>query len=296
MVAALVALLGLPGAAVADPKRVFMAPDDHTDYFWSATATEYEALFVEMLDYYLDQADATATEPPEFQSRFSADGSIWLRDYQAHKTPADFQRLVDRLKSGHISAPLNPLVISYGGVPAEAVIRSMYYAGQLERRHGLDFPLAVAMESSGMPYGLGALWAGSGAEYSWKGVCNCPTETANPGNRQAEIYNWVGPDGSRILTKWNSLHDRRTTRAWAVRGGVPASSVLDLVTVNAASNGFATRYPYSTIGVFGQGWDDVVTKNLQIQQTCKQKTDATRTCIVSNTLDFFREFEALTEA
>ena len=123
------------------------------------------------------------------------------------RRPADFQRLVDRLKSGHISAPLNPLVISYGGVPAEAVIRSMYYAGQLERRHGLDFPLAVAMESSGMPYGLGALWAGSGAEYSWKGVCNCPTETANPGNRQAEIYNWVGPDGSRILTKWNSLHD-----------------------------------------------------------------------------------------
>ena len=25
-------------------------------------------------------------------------------------------------------------------------------------------------------------------------------------NRAREIYNWVGPDGSRILMKWNSLH------------------------------------------------------------------------------------------
>ncbi len=100
MVVAALALGSGAGSASADPKRVFMAPDDHTDYFWSATASEYEALFVEMLDYYLDQADATSAEPPEFQSRFSADGSLWLREYQRQKSPAEFQRLVDRVKSG----------------------------------------------------------------------------------------------------------------------------------------------------------------------------------------------------
>jgi len=64
-----------------------MAPDDHTDYFWSATAGEYEQVFQSMLSYYLDQADATAGEPSQYQSRFSADGSIWLRAYEQNKTP-----------------------------------------------------------------------------------------------------------------------------------------------------------------------------------------------------------------
>ena len=141
----------------ADHKRVFMAPDDHTDYFWSATDVEYRQFFQTMLDYYINQAQATAGEPPELQSRFSADGSLWLWEYEKHKTPAEFQRLVDTIKSGHISAPKNPLVITYGGVPVEAVIRSMYYSGQLERRYGLDFPLAIAMENAGMSYGLGAV-------------------------------------------------------------------------------------------------------------------------------------------
>jgi alpha-mannosidase len=286
--------IAFPTAATADQKRVFMAPDDHTDYFWSATAAQYEGFFIDMLDYYLDQADATASEPPAFQSRFSADGSLWLREYERKKTPADFQRLVDRLKSGHISAPLNPLVITYGGVPAEAVIRSMSYAGRLERRYGVDFPLAIAMENAGMSYGLGSLWAGAGAKYSWKGVCNCPSQVPNLGSRATEIYNWVGPDGSSILMKWNSLHDPANNESIGgyAEARVPGAA-LDLVTTNAASNGFAARYPYNTIGVFGQGWDDLFTKNLNVQQTCKTKSDSTRACIVSDTVDFFDEFKPL---
>jgi alpha-mannosidase len=280
----------LPGEASADVNRVFMAPDDHTDYFWSATADQYSGFFTDMLDYYLDAADATATEPSDYQSRFSADGSLWIREYAKNKSAADFQRLVDALKSGHISAPLNPLVITYGGVPVEAVIRSMYYAGQLERRYGLDFPLAMAMENAGLPYGLGSIWAGSGAQYSWKGVCGCWTQVPDLGNRSAEIYNWIGPDGSRVLTKWYSLHNHDSIGGYA-EARFP-STALDYVTTQAAANGFAARYPFNVIGLVGQGWDDVETKNLNIQQACKAGTDSTRTCIVSDTVDFFHEFDA----
>jgi alpha-mannosidase len=280
--------------AEADHKRVFMAPDDHTDYFWSATDVEYRQLFQTMLDYYLDQVQATAGERPELQSRFSTDGSLWLWEYEKNKTPAEFQRLVNAIKSGHISAPKNPLVITYGGVPAEAVIRSMYYSGQLERRYGLDFPLAIAMENAGMAYGLGAVWAGSGVRYSWKGVCNCPSLIPDLDDRQHEIYSWLGPDGSRILMKWNSLHDARNNES--IGGYAEArypGTVLDLVTRDAA---FAARYPYSTIGVFGQGWDDLSTTNLKVQQTCKSDSDPNRTCIVSNSVDFFQEFDPLFSA
>ena len=282
--------IACPGSALADHKRVFLAPDDHTDYYWSATGDDYSLLFTEMLDYYLDQADATKGEPANLQSRFSADGSLWLWEYAKNKNVADFQRLVDALKDGHISAPLNPLVITYGGVPAEGVIRSMYYPGQLERRYGLDFPLAIAMENAGMPYGLGAVWAGAGAEYSWKGVCSCPSLIPGLQNRAREIYNWIGPDGSRILMKWNSLHGPDNESMGGYAEARRPSEVLDYVTRDA---GFAARYPYNTIGAFGQGWDDFSTRNLLIQQTCKSNTDPNRTCIVSDSVDFFREFDSL---
>ncbi len=94
--------------------------------------------------------------------------------------------------------------------------------------------------------------------------------------------------------KWNSLHvpaDNESIGGYA-EARRPAAA-LDLVTTNAAANGFAARYPFNTIGVFGQGWDDLSTRNLLIQQTCKANTDPNRTCIVSNSIDFFREFDSL---
>jgi alpha-mannosidase len=285
-------LVACTGVASAQSKRVFMAPDDHTDYFWTATDVQYRQMFLTMLDYYINQADATAGERPEYQSRFSADGSLWLWEYEKNKTGSEFQRLVDKLKSGHISAPKNPLVITYGGVPAEAVLRSMYYSGQLERRYGLEFPLAIAMENAGMAYGLGALWAGAGARYSWKGVCNCFTLISGLDDRDHEIYRWVGPDGSSLIMKWFSLlhpNDNQSIGGYA-EARVPATA-LNLVTSQAGANGFAARYPYDTIGVFGQGWDDPQTTNLNVQQACKADTDPSRQCIVSNTVDFFQEFE-----
>lgn len=293
LLVSLVCALSLASAesAGAGPKRVFIAPDDHTDYFWSATDVEYRQFFQTMLDYYIDQVQATALEPPQFQSRFSTDGSLWLWEYEKHKTPAQFQRLVDTIKSGHISAPKNPLVITYGGVPVEAVIRSMYYSGHLERRYGLDFPLAIAMENAGMSYGLGAVWAGSGVRYSWKGVCGCFSLIPDLDNRQHEIYSWLGPDGSRVLMKWNSLHTARNNESIGgyAEARVPEKA-LDIVTRDA---GFAARYPYGTIGVFGQGWDDLLTTNLRIRDACKRDTDPRRNCIVSNSIDFFQEFEQL---
>ena len=87
---------------------------------------------------------------PNLQSRFSADGSLWLWEYAKNKDAGRLPAARRRAEVGHISAPLNPLVVTYGGVPAEAVIRSMYYPGQLERRYGVDFPLAIAMENAGM--------------------------------------------------------------------------------------------------------------------------------------------------
>ena len=276
--------------AVAQPTRIYIAPDDHTDYMWTADEEAYRQAFIEMIDYYLDLADKTGSKPPEFQSKWNPDGSLWFWIYEKNKPPAQFARLMDRVKDGHFSIPLNALVSTYGGTPAEAVLRGMYYAGSLERRFGFRIPLAIAMEDQTIPYGLGALWAGSGAQYSWKGICGCLTKIPRNGRRPHEIYWWKADDGSRILMKWNTLlvadSGARTLGGYA-EARIPDKEV-EFVSSNAT---FKTLFPYSVIGIFGKGWDDLKTLTNEFVTVAEQKTNAQRKVIVSNINDFFVDFE-----
>ena len=169
--------------AVFAQKRIYLAPDDHTDYMWSADEAVYQNAFLTMTDFYLDRMDATAGNPSQYQARWNADGSFWMWVYQQNRSAPQFQRLINRINSGHFSMPLNALVLANGGTPAEAVLRGMYYPGIIQRDYGVDFPIAIAMENQTLPFGLSSLWAGSGAKYSWKGVCGC----AAPGARRARI-------------------------------------------------------------------------------------------------------------
>lgn len=117
-----------PCLAATRPVRLYLANDDHTDYMWTADADTYRRVFVEMLDHYSKLTDETIGNPPSFQSRFNVDGSLWLWEYERQKTPAEFARLFGRIKSGHLSVPLNAVVSCYGAQPTEAVLRGMYYS------------------------------------------------------------------------------------------------------------------------------------------------------------------------
>lgn len=280
------------GGVGAQPpgKRIYIAADEHTDYFWTADANGYRAAFLRMLDYYLDLTDATITNPSDFQSRWNCDCSMWVWEYERNRTPAQFQRLIDRIRSGHVSVPLNMLVTLHGASPAEAVVRGMYYAGQLERRFNLRFPLAISMENQTLPYGLVSLWAGAGAQYSWRGICNCATFIPTAGDRDHDIYWYQGRDGARILMKWNSL--LTGTNNQHMGGYAEArdpAAIVDYVDSDAA---FQARYPYDVIGCFGFGWDDLQNMTDIFVTTAQTKTTATRRVIVSNEEDFFVDFEA----
>ncbi len=144
-------LIAQPGFA---QKRIYLAPDDHTDYMWTAGEAEYQSVFLATIDYYLDQMDATAASPPPYQARWNADGSFWLWIYQKNRSATQFQRLISRIKDGHFSVPLNALVLSSGGTPAEAILRGMYYPGLIQRAYGIDFPLRILYHLVGIGIGF----------------------------------------------------------------------------------------------------------------------------------------------
>ncbi|MBK8270584.1 MAG: glycoside hydrolase [Planctomycetes bacterium] len=271
-------------------KRVYIAPDDHTDYFWTADNVQYEQAFLTTLDYYLDLADTTQTNAAPYQSRWNCDGHLWMWTYEKNRTPAQFQRLIDRIADGHVSVPLNALCVCLGAAPAEAVLRGMYYPGKIERQYDVRFRLAYLIENQTQPLGIASLWAGSGAKYSWKGICGCDSQVSNPHDREHDMYRAQGPDGAEILIKWNSMLNGNENMGGYAEARSP-TGVVDFVTVNAPFNGFAARYPYDVIGCFGKGWDDLQTQTSQFVTTAQNMSNASRQVIVSNEQDFFADFE-----
>ena len=303
----------LTTSAIAQSRRIYLANDGHTDYLWTADEQTYERVFQEMIDYYLDLADATDANPATCQSRFNCDGNYWLWVYEKHRTPEEFQRLITRLRSGHFSAPMTTLVSCYGGQPAEAVLRGMYYAGRLERRHDLRFSLAVAMENQTLPLGLASLWSGAGARYSWRGVCACASKVPSKvlHRRPYEIYWYTGHDGQRVLMKWHSLASSGNK---SIGGYAEAFDPVAAVKFLDTDTEFLRRYrspgatqPYAVRGAFGFGWDALDRKTGQpylanekaypvtdhFHNVAREHSTAERQVIVSNEEDFFRDFEAL---
>ncbi len=284
-------LAGWAGSAVGAPReRVYLACDDHTDYYWTADAAAYRQAFVEMLDYYLDRIDATAQEPDPFQARFNCDGSLWLWEYERAKSSDQFQRLILRIKDGHISVPLTPITLCYGAMPAEAVLRAMFYAGRLERAHGLRFLTAQPMEDQTMPFGVGSLFAGAGARYCWVGICNCASRVPdNTAPRRHEIYWWTGLDGRRLLMKWNSLAGSNASLGGYAEARQPAA-ILDYLDKDP---GFLARWKFPLVkAAFGKGWDDLKTLTTEFEEIARTGSTADRLVRNSNEIDFFQDMEA----
>jgi alpha-mannosidase len=268
-------------------KRIYIANDDHTDYFWSGDDVQYRNAFLTMLDYYMGRAEATASAPSDQRARFNMDGNLWLWEFEHHKSAAEYQRLIGHLRAGDLSMPLNVAVLCYGGMPAEAVLRSMYYAGRIERRENLRFPLVVAMENQTLPGGIASLWAGAGAQYSWRGVCGCATKTSW-GNRPREIYNFVGPDATGVCMKWNTMSNGNQS----IGGYAEARSPSSAVTYLDSDATFQSRWPWDVSAAFGYGWDDLQSTTTSFESAAQSMSNANRRVIVSNEADFFQDFLA----
>jgi len=269
-------------------KRFYISADDHTDYYWIADEATYRQSFLTMIDYYINRMDATQSNPSDSQMRWNCDGSLWMWEYEKNRTATQFNRFIDRIRDGHMSVALNPLVLVQGGAPAESVLRGMYYPGLIERRYNVRFPLAIAMEDQTQPFGLSSLWAGSGAKYSWKGVCDCATNVTGLNNRDREIYYSGGRDGSRVLMKWQS----QLTNNKMYGGYSEAYDALASIQFAETNPTFLSKYPYETVGAFGRGYDDLQYTSDEFVSIAQQNSNPNRRIIVSNQIDFFQDFEA----
>lgn len=278
----------------AQPKKIYLANDDHTDYMWTGDEETYKNAFSEMLDYYIKLNDSTASLPYNQQSKWNCDGSYWVYNYRETRSAAQFGKLIKQIKEGKITVPLNSMIVLMGAAPAEATIRDMYYAGSLKRQYGLDLSLVLNMEDQVLPLGLSSLWAGSGAKYSWKGVCACATKVNGLERKRPQLFWYKGLDDQKVLMKWYSVNPSMITNRKEYRYNLgtyleasqQANAIIDC---KALMND--PLYPYTISAAFGKGGDDLKTLTNSFPGIAKEKSDSNYQVIVSNETDFFKEVE-----
>lgn len=278
----------------AQLKKIYLANDDHTDYMWTGDEETYKKAFSEMLDYYIKLNDSTASLPYNLQSKWNCDGSYWVYNYKQTRSDAQFDKLIDQIKKGKITVPLNSMIVLMGAAPAEATLRDMYYAGSLKRKYGLELNIALYMEDQVLPLGLSSLWAGAGARYSWKGVCACATKVNGLERQRPQMFWYKGLDDQKVLMKWYSVNPSMITKRkeyrYALGTYLEASNQGNaIIDCKALMND--PIYPYTISAAFGKGGDDLVTLTDNFPKIAKEKSDSAFEVIVSNETDFFKDFE-----
>ncbi len=269
-------------------KHLYLGNDTHTDLMWNGTEEDWYRYNLDMAKFYLKIGEETKNKPPEERSKWNYDVA-WTIYMLERKAPGDlFARIIDQIKIGQASVPLNFTLAVYGASTAESALRSFYYSGYLERKYGLDIELAVCQENATIPLGLSSLWAGSGARYSWRGVCNCATKINTIGKRDHEIYWYTGLDGSKVLMKWYSSY------GWNADLGGYAEMLEPTVAVQKMEKLCnSDGYPYDVAAAFGKGWDNIHNYSYDLVWGLSHRTMPGTKLYLSNQVDFFRHFESI---
>lgn len=281
--------------AAAQQKKIYLAPDDHTDYMWTADEVGYREAILKMLDYYLDLNDKTASNAYPLQNKWNCDGSYWLWLYSQHRSKQQTERLLRQIREERVTVPMNSLISIMGVAPLEAILRDMYYAGEMQRKYQLPFEMALSMEDQVLPLGLSSLWAGAGAKYSWRGVCGCVTNVKGLDNRPHEIYWYKGLDDQRVMMKWYSLNPEFVSKPTVFRYNLGKYLETDnipnaILDCQALLNDHK-RYPYHIAAAFGKGGDALQTLTDDFPKIASEASSDDYQVIVSNEVDFFRDME-----
>lgn len=172
----------------------------------------YTSSFKEVVDYYrttmmdktFDLMEDSKSLPLEQQFQWTIPGWVMhkiLEDWEG-QTPERSKQLKDAFESGTIIAHALPFTMESDACEPEALVRGLGFSSKLARKYGL--PLSRSGKQTDVPSHAGmcaTVMANAGIKFVHIG-CNWPSDyVKTPG-----LFWWEGPDGSRVLTYYNSLY------------------------------------------------------------------------------------------
>ena len=230
------------------PWIVYLLSDTCSDYIW-AHQTESSSIAddVATTEAELRAIDSTITQLTESQNRYNFVHAREVEFYMDAHSPAESQKLFDRVRSGHLS--INPIYNNNlsGLQSLEELIRQFYAARQWEYKYNIPIKYANHQETPTITWGMASVLANSGIYHLVKSPLpfQCPwlERLTEP-----PIFLWEGPDGSRILV-------RRCNHGYSEGGFV----LRNVSRINQALHrniipryeALAKQYPFNAIGLVG---------------------------------------------
>jgi alpha-mannosidase len=233
------------------PWTIYVAQDKHLDYGWKHNLEDVMTRIYSLTDYCIDAHTSCGM-------RFNLDSTLWLEEYLRSRSASRAQALIELLRSGAFQMGALTSVMYNGILNEEELIHAMIVARRFERTYGIRANTVMPNEAPSMPWGMASVLAGSGVRYVVRGAYDL--NNRNIRNRDPfPLFWWEGPDGSRVLTKFDLYEDTRSfggyAEAWPLRIGSREDRVRFIERAVGRYESYAS-YPFDAILLAGTGWDE----------------------------------------
>jgi hypothetical protein len=189
------------------PWTIYIAQDKHLDFGWIHPVEGVVERINRLTDFALQEARSSG-----FHWNF--DTSIWFEEYLKARSSGSANELVEALRSGQFEMAACNLVPFPGYMSMEEILQSLMPAQRISDSYGIPVRTVSLQEVPSLPWGMISILAGAGIPYLVKGAYSL----RNPHLKERQAYPlawWEGPDGQRMLVKWDGYEDTNTWGGYA---------------------------------------------------------------------------------
>ncbi len=233
------------------PWTIYVAQDKHLDYGWRHPVEEVIHRMNDLTDYYIRLNR-------DKKSRFNFDCTLWFEEYRNARPEGKFSRLAELLKSGEFEIGAFYAVLFNGIMTEEEFVQCLMPALRMEKEYGIKINTAVPTEVPSLNWGLSTILAGAGIKHILRG--SYLLNNQNLMNREPyPLFYWEGPDGSRVLTKFDLFQDTCSFGGYGEARPLRIGSYEERVSfVEEAVRRYQSyeNYPFDAILLAGTGWDE----------------------------------------
>lgn len=233
------------------PWTIYVAQDKHLDYGWKHPVEDVVRRINDLTDYYMDLNEERGV-------KFNFDCMLWFEEYSKARPEKRVKKLVELLKSGEFEAGAMYAVLFNGIMTEEELIQQLMPARRAEKKYGIKFSSAVPTEVPSMNWGLAEILSGAGIKHIVRGAYTLNND--NIKNREPiPLFYWEGPDGSRVLTKFDVFSETDSFGGYAEARHLHLGTYEDRNKfVEEAIERYQSysNYPFDRIMLAGTGWDE----------------------------------------
>ena len=186
--------------------RIFITPFSHHDLGYTdipqVCIQQHRDFFNSIVDY-CRQTDGF---PEEARFRWTCDTTWAVKYYLQDATERQAADFFDLVRDGRVEITAQYAAFNTALLTHEELVRSIYYAHELGKKHGFAVTSAMTTDIPGAPWGFPQVLAKSGVHYLSTAVNQNWAQDGVPRAKVPRIsrpFYWAAPDGSEVLV-WNT--------------------------------------------------------------------------------------------